>query len=55
MKYKAKLKEVFGRAPPDGVIHDYLKEELEYSHKRGSARPLQSVDPKLKYLQAIFI
>ena len=54
MKFKAKFKKVSGRAPSDRVIHNYLKEELGYSYKRGSARPLQSSDPKLKYLQAIF-
>ena len=54
LKFKKKLKETFqeDRSPAD--IKKFIKENLNYSYKKGSSRVLACKEPSLRELQAIF-
>ena len=54
MQFRSKLKETTGIKRKYGVIYKFLKEDLRLSYKRGSDRLTLSMNPKLKYQQAIF-
>ena len=54
VQFRNKLKETTEIHRTYGVIYKFLKEDLRLSYKRGSARLALSMDPKLKYQQAIF-